>query len=488
MNTATLNFDAVLDEALAAIARAASIIPSVPGVAGSVPTAPPPAAPSVFEYMNTMHAVINIDGKAYILTETTDGDGRETFELSRKEDMMTIYENRPRVTVQQADGSSKKVHPFKYWLSAGMRREFKGVGFFATKKPRPDFYNVWRGLAVKPRPGDWSLLRNHIWNVICSRDPALFKWVMAWLADGVRRPGETAHTVLVLVGKEGTGKNKLIDWYGKIFGRHYLMLTAAGQLTGRFNQHLAEAVLVFANEAVWAGDKSALGALKSMATDSQRFIEGKGVNGYMLNSAVRIVMASNEQWVVPAGDNARRFAVLEVSEEHMRDYAYFAAIDAQMEAGGLEAMLHELQTIPIDDVQLREPPYTRALLEQKEHTLAGIERFVLDFLRSGGEGLPIAVLNWETQPVEISAAMLHALYVDQMNRSEGRTRRSLETEFGMRLRKMITSAVTIKRAPGAGGRVIRVPALPGCRAEMAEFMHAPVADLFPADVPAPPIA
>jgi hypothetical protein len=197
-------------------------------------------------------------------------------------------------------------------------------------------------------------------------------------------------------------------------------------------------------------------------------------------------MASNEQWVVPAGDNARRFAVLEVSEDHKEDYPYFAAIDAQMESGGLEAMLHELQTIDISDVQLRKAPYTRALLEQKEHTLAGVDRFVLDFLRSGGAGLPIAIHDWETHAVEIPAATLHMLYLQQVTSTEGRNRRSVETEFGMRLRRMIPSVITVKRAPGAGGRITRFPALPVCRGEMAEFMHAPVADLFPADVPAPP--
>jgi hypothetical protein len=426
--------------------------------------------------MNAQHALITIDGAVYILSEVRDRNGRPSFELSRTEDLRKLYENRPKVPVPGADGKIKHVHPFDYWMTHKARREYRGLGFFATRPAPAGYYNIWKGLAVQPVPGDWSLLRKHIWEVICSCNLDLFQWVLAWLADGVRRPGETGHTILVMKGKEGIGKNKLVDWYGKIFGRHYLALTSTGQLTGRFNQHLAEAVLVFANEAVWAGDKSALGALKAMATDSERFIEPKRVNGYMIDNAVRIVMASNEDWVVPAGENARRFAVLEVSDAHREDFAYFAAIDAQMQAGGLQAMLHELLTMDISTVQLRKAPYTRALLEQKERTLDGVDRFVLDFIRSAGSGLVVGrPTNWETTEAVIPSDAVHKLYLETMTASEGRSRKSLETEFGMQLRKLVPGVVRVQRS-----RVwcLKFPPLPECRQQIADYMRSPVVDLF----------
>ena len=48
------------------------------------------------------------------------------------------------------------------------------------------------------------------------------------------------------------------------------------QVVGRFNSHMKEALLVFANEAVWGGDKVAEGTLKAMITDRETAIEFKG--------------------------------------------------------------------------------------------------------------------------------------------------------------------------------------------------------------------
>jgi hypothetical protein len=454
------------------------------------------AADRVVDVFNEHCAVINIDGKTYILTETEDAEGRDTFELSRKDDALMRWEHMAKVRIVDESGKTRTMHPVKYWLQAGNRRTYRGLGFFATRPPPHDWYNIWRGLAVAPAPGDWSLLREHIRCVICDSDPQLFQWVLAWLADGVRRPGETAHTVLVLVGQEGTGKNKLVDWYGKVFGRHYLMATSERHLLGNFNAHLADAVLIFANESVWAGNKAALGALKSLATDASRIIEPKGINAYSITNMARIIMASNERWVVPAGDDARRFAVLKVSDSHKRDYPYFAAIDKQMESGGLPAMLHELlDLVDVSAINLREPPYTRALLEQKEQTLEGVERFMVEFIRArGGDLLPVPVMpeppgmnrtpveRWECGPSEIPTKALFASYLEQMSAAEGRARRSLETEFGARVRKLIPGiGPTQKRVIGGipGVRHLPFPSLPDCRQALANYLHCPVADLFP---------
>ena len=47
----------------------------------------------------------------------------------------------------------------------------------------------------------------------------------------------------------------------------------------------------------------------------------------------RFIIASNEDWVVPAGLKARRWAVLDVAGTHKEDRAYFAAIEKEWESG-----------------------------------------------------------------------------------------------------------------------------------------------------------
>ena len=54
------------------------------------------------------------------------------------------------------------------------------------------------------------------------------------------------------------------------------------------------------------------------------------------------MLASNEDWVVPASLESRRFFVLDVSNARANDHTYFAAITDELEHGGYEAMLDEL--------------------------------------------------------------------------------------------------------------------------------------------------
>ena len=57
--------------------------------------------------------------------------------------------------------------------------------------------------------------------------------------------------------------------------------------------------------------------------------------------------------------------MLEVGEGHMQDKAYFAAIDAQMDKGGREALLDHLLQFDLKGIDLRTIPKTAALLDKR---------------------------------------------------------------------------------------------------------------------------
>jgi hypothetical protein len=98
------------------------------------------------------------------------------------------------------------------------------------------------------------------------------------------------------------------------------------------------------------------------------------------------MMATNSSWAVPATEDERRYLVLDVGDAHMQDHRYFAAIDSQMQAGGLAAMLHELLGRDISRFEVRQFPRTAALAEQQIQTLHGrgtVAGWVYDFLSAG---------------------------------------------------------------------------------------------------------
>ena len=89
-------------------------------------------------------------------------------------------------------------------------------------------------------------------------------------------------------------------------------LASLGQITGRFSGHLADKVLVHANEAIWGGNKAEEGTLKAMITDDKMAMESKGRDIVTINNYKRVIISSNEQWAVP---RALRHEVGAVREE-----------------------------------------------------------------------------------------------------------------------------------------------------------------------------
>lgn len=71
-------------------------------------------------------------------------------------------------------------------------------------------------------------------------------------------------------------------------------------------------------------------------------IEAKGIDPIRMNNFVRLVMTSNEAWVVPAGMDERRFAVLEVDPRVAGEHDYFREMADELADGGYAALLHDL--------------------------------------------------------------------------------------------------------------------------------------------------
>ena len=150
-----------------------------------------------------------------------------------------------------------------------------------------------------------------------------------WVAYALQNPGKPAEVALVFKGGRGTGKGVFGRTLKNIFGQHGRHISSATHLAGHFNAHLADCALLFADEAFWPGDKSAEGTLKRLITEPTLFIERKGVDAFELPNALKVVMATNEEWAIPAGIDERRFAVFAVSDESRQRDDYFGPLYAE---------------------------------------------------------------------------------------------------------------------------------------------------------------
>ncbi|MEK9876607.1 MAG: primase-helicase family protein, partial [Betaproteobacteria bacterium] len=155
---------------------------------------------------------------------------------------------------------------------------------------------------------------------------------------------------------------------------------------GRFNMHMAHALLIFCDEIVWGGNKKDEGVLKGLVTETDRLVEGKFQNPLTLPSYLRMIFATNEAWAVPTGEKERRWCVLNVNNNHIQDTEYFRALKAEMANGGVEALMDFLLARDLTYFDVRRVPKTQGLLEQKLMSQDSVATWWYDRLSQGEFG------------------------------------------------------------------------------------------------------
>jgi hypothetical protein len=465
----------------------------------------------VITQINAEYALAIVGGRAVIMrlprnaTATVEFINTSAFELLFSNDLIRVGE--------------KFTPKGKHWLKHRQRRTYKdGVEFAPARDLPPTQYNLWRGFAVEPKPGDCSKFLAHLKDNVCRGDDELYLWVVGWFAQMFQQPGEKTGTSVVLRGTRGVGKTKVAEVIGSLFGHaHYSSVSEPRYVTGRFNSHMATCILLCADEAFWAGDKTAEGKLKDLITGLWHYIEWKGKEPVRVRNHIRLLVLGNEEWQVPAGFDERRFAVLDVGTDHIQDHPYFNAIDEEMNNGGREALLHYLLNFDLSQVNLRKIPRTEALLEQQIASFSTEEEWWFDILNRGE--LP-GLVDENAQSIVVRKSELlkfmketalpdlvsekelsefvyrQSLFVNKNGQLEdkkevaklgqcprddlfesyvrraqkvGRSRRATETKLGMFLAKMVPGLKT-ERISGENGGQLRYyvfPPLKDCRKQFA---------------------
>ncbi len=438
--------------------------------------------------LNREFALTRVKNGACILHEVLDPlTGYRDFDMLSRQSFRLLLENRS-VVEKDADGNPKRVPLSDYWLRSAYRRELPdGIVFDPEKKTdRNKCYNLFQGFAFKGKSGKWELFREHIRVVIAGEDPVIFQYILSWIADIVQHPGgPRPGTALVLMGKQGTGKGIFANIIGMLLGRHFVAISDPVHLTGRFNSHLIGRLLVFVDEAIFAGDHAAAGVIKARITEPTMLFEAKGMDSFPVANHTRYIIASNSSRPIAAGLEERRFLVLNVSDKHMQDHKYFAAIQEEMEAGGYEAMLHDLLQMELSTINLRQAPRTQPLLDQIMHSLPPVQKYWLDCLHRGGsysspqdyEKSFKDDLSWVfgEDGMSIPPRLLYTDYLAWVNAAKVRYPGS-EDAFYKDIRKICEIVKLQKTVHGAGRQwCYQIPSLAQCRAQFEAQVNLKVA-------------
>ena len=390
------------------------------------------------------HALVSMNGQIRIMEYPEHPGHMPVFYTKHDFHLFTANE---RTVKFDAEGKMRSVPIAEVWEEWPDRTAYKRVVFepewTVAECQECGAYNIWHGFPVQPdgSDADWNLLHTHIFKNICQGEHDYYVWLMTWIAQIFQQPGTKLGSAVAIRGKKGVGKSTLFYWLQQALGIHCIQVSQREHITGKFNAHMTNALLMVCEEAFWAGDQASGNVLKNLITNNSAMVEKKGVDAISLSNYVRLALVSNEDWIVPAGlDDERRYFVLECADTQKGNTAYFEKIAEQMENGGVAAMVKTLmewnpqeweiscyndETRPMRWDDLRNPPKTIWLTQQGVESLHAADSFFMDIAKYGAIGsavgpgdAPIVNLH-PTQPTEVELDVLSFHFDNFMSKTYG---------------------------------------------------------------------
>jgi putative DNA primase/helicase len=407
------------------------------------------------------------------------GDAK-TFVLCRRKDAFALYSvstvQRELFVGEEVRLGKEHIGVGPLWLqSCAQTGNKRDAMVFNPALPPGDnkeqgVYNLFQGLAIDRRAAfEWrdsagaqaAPFFEHIRLIWCQGDDRLFQYVLRWFASIVQHPEQRMATALVLKSAEGAGKGIVVQKVAEILGRtHLCHTTSMDDVLGSFNECLKGKLLVFLDECTWGGNHRDAGTIKKLITEETIHINEKFKPRYAMQNCANFVIASNEDWVVPAGLQSRRFLCLRLDDRFAGALAseqaqqHFAALRA-CPAG---AIAHVLYSVDLRGFEPRDVPVTELLQDQQSRTLGSEAQFVLGLIESSSRLLG----------TECAADELYRHYCD-----ETRGRASSRVVFLKQIALIL--GVRSRQARDGGGRYycLKLPDKEAAKQLFRAFMRDP---------------
>jgi hypothetical protein len=299
------------------------------------------------------------------------------------------------------------------YLRSDKRNQSEGLVFDPRSAPMEivyqgeyKYWNTWRGFAVKPVKGDCAPEMQYLRDTLASGSEEVFNFINKFFMHMYQKPWEKSEVALVLLGPKGVGKSflmesiisPLIDGYDITKQRHYYKEANPEGIFGKFTSQLDSILALFLDELTWGGDRMHRGILQDLITSPRFAVEQKNFPRYTIANLMRVIIASDSEWAVPASKDERRYAISYVSNIHQQDTAYYGGLDDHLgRGGGLAALAWEWANGDLAGFNCRAAPQTAALLDQKIETMPDIEKWFHYVVVVTGQ---LLIVKSESQPLD----------------------------------------------------------------------------------------
>jgi hypothetical protein len=268
-------------------------------------------------------------------------------------------------------------------------------------------------------------------NIVCNNKPALYEFILDWLAHCLQKPYESPRVSLVVVGAKGVGKDTLFDFFiihviGSLFSHNFLSTAAYFEKHNCDRMHKLMIKLEEADSKIcWENANLLKGRISS---DFDSF-NPKGQKTSTTDNIARVVLTANGKCPVDLSDRERRFVVMNASTEKKGDDTYWQTIRRELfnDAAG-KTIANYLLERDISNISfniLPENEYQEAIIETR---MTSEQVFIRDWdgMECRCSDLHILYLDYcktNSLPYEVSAQKFGSNIMNMVKNNDIKVRR-----------------------------------------------------------------
>ncbi|KAI5485965.1 hypothetical protein TVAGG3_0933010, partial [Trichomonas vaginalis G3] len=283
--------------------------------------------------------------------------------------------NKPRATIVSEQECRQKLKKIKVvqvgmkmldaWdiLLSKLERFFSSWYKFYT--PSPNFYSIFTGYKYEQVEWKENIIEawlDHVKEIICNGNEKVYEYILCWFANILQHPSAKNETALIIIGKQGTGKNtfftdilcKLLEGYSNP------NMTNLENICGKFNSSIENMKLIVCNELQSIDTTKVLNsdALKSLITDKVGVVERKYKDQRVCENVANFIMVSNNVVPMKLESSDRRYVVVRTSDSHMQDTEYFDDLAETLTPNFYNHLFSYFMTLDISKFNPRQIPHT----------------------------------------------------------------------------------------------------------------------------------
>jgi hypothetical protein len=253
------------------------------------------------------------------------------------------------------------------------RMEFK-----PKQEATPGYYNLWTDFAIQPEEGDWSPVKELMWD-LSGHKQDIYDYFEKYFAHLFQKPYDKPEVMILLSSPdEGVGKDTLPDAViAPILGEKYYFTSTnhEDEVFGRFSSHLRTSLFIKLEEMERDCCHKNNDRLKGWITCKTRDFEEKGLpKGAPLRNYARMFGTTNDPCPVVLTKDFRRYLLVNPSNDHVNDKPYWQDMYRRLGYVGstlvtpkvLAAFLHHCLSVDIDGWNPRTKLETDALVSARQ--------------------------------------------------------------------------------------------------------------------------